>query len=338
LANLLARLTWLLLVMTISTVVLKVIQGDINWPMISYSLIGLGITSFVAMILPGKTKLKLLYLVSSSLMHFFLISGAPQVLPTETSISTPELLVKVRPSDQHTFLTFAESHPLISIVSQFSPNSPEVTEIDDYFTVDILGSSPKNVRATIENHPSVQYVEENEEVFTPAFATVNKNLVTKKLMYSDPLNSQQWALVNTNMQAFYEFAQKQPIKRKVKLFILDTGVDGLHEDLQDVFIPSTRKNDRDKKGHGTHCAGIAAAATGNNVGISSFNFDRQIEIHSEKVLADFGGGTQDGIIRGMINAVDRGADIISMSLGGRSNDSRQRAYNEAVKYATDRFT
>jgi thermitase len=35
----------------------------------------------------------------------------------------------------------------------------------------------------------------------------------------------------------------------------------------------------------------------------------------------------------MIYAADRGVDVISMSLGGRSNRQKQKAYVEAVKYA-----
>ena len=40
----------------------------------------------------------------------------------------------------------------------------------------------------------------------------------------------------------------------------------------------------------------------------------------------------------MIKAADKGADVVSMSLGGPSNDSRQRAYTKAVKYMTKKGT
>jgi thermitase len=44
-------------------------------------------------------------------------------------------------------------------------------------------------------------------------------------------------------------------------------------------------------------------------------------------------GTQKSIIDGIIYAADAKVDVISMSLGGASNQSRQRAYNQAVAYA-----
>ena len=46
-----------------------------------------------------------------------------------------------------------------------------------------------------------------------------------------------------------------------------------------------------------------------------------------------GVGNQQSTIQGMIRAADMGADVISMSLGSISSDSRQKAYEEAVKYA-----
>jgi thermitase len=46
-------------------------------------------------------------------------------------------------------------------------------------------------------------------------------------------------------------------------------------------------------------------------------------------------GPKKTIIAGIIEAVDEGMDVISLSLGGPSNQSRQRAYSQAVKYAHD---
>ncbi len=222
------------------------------------------------------------------------------------------------------------------IKNKFNPVDFDATELDDYYIVDLLGSNPKQVKNILSKLPFVEYIEYNDEVYTPAFQSPKKHSNNVDYIFQDPLNTKQWSLKNTGMSQFYELANKQKTKKRIKLFILDTGVDGTHEDLQGVFIPNGKKHDKDKKGHGTHCAGIAAAITGNNIGVSSFNFDKRIEIHSEKVLADFGGGTQAGIIQGIINAVDKGADVISMSLGGMSSDKKQRAYNEVVKYATDR--
>ncbi|HEB61709.1 MAG TPA: subtilisin, partial [Bacteroidetes bacterium] len=95
--------------------------------------------------------------------------------------------------------------------------------------------------------------------------------------------------------------------------------------------------DNDPQSHGTHCAGIAAAVSNNGKGIASFSKNNEfVQVTSIRVLSSFGGGTQRGIIDGMIEAADKGVDVISMSLGGRSNASRQKAYSKAVKYCNDK--
>ena len=97
------------------------------------------------------------------------------------------------------------------------------------------------------------------------------------------------------------------------------------------------KHDNDPRGHGTHCAGIAAAVSNNGKGVASFSQNNEfVEVASIKVLNSMGMGTQKSIIDGIIEAADSGADVISMSLGGRSNQAKQTAYKKAVKYANQK--
>jgi hypothetical protein len=85
----------------------------------------------------------------------------------------------------------------------------------------------------------------------------------------------------------------------------------------------------DDFGHGTHCAGIIAAVSNNNLGIAGL---AQVRVMAEKVLDSSGGGYWDWIANGIINATDCGADIISMSLGGYGESE---LLHEAVRYAYD---
>jgi len=71
--------------------------------------------------------------------------------------------------------------------------------------------------------------------------------------------------------------------------------------------------------------------------VASYSRDNRFTtITSVKVLSDQGFGTQQTIIDGIIKAADANADVISLSLGGPSNQSRQRAYDKAVKYANNK--
>lgn len=92
----------------------------------------------------------------------------------------------------------------------------------------------------------------------------------------------------------------------------------------------------DWNGHGTHCAGIAAAVGGNGIGIVGANPDALIM--PVTVMQSDGTGDVATIIKGIDYAVANGADIISMSFGsyGESKAEEQalgRAYQKAVLVA-----
>jgi len=117
--------------------------------------------------------------------------------------------------------------------------------------------------------------------------------------------------------------------------ILDTGCDFDHRDLKGQIIASkdftiSRSGVSDVNGHGTHCAGVVAAAA-NGTGMIGVAPDAKLLIG--KVLGDRGSGSSRGIAQGIDWAVDQGADVISMSLGGDGPDPDTAA---AVKRANDK--
>lgn len=104
--------------------------------------------------------------------------------------------------------------------------------------------------------------------------------------------------------------------RGVKVAILDTGIDPDHIDLrvtEGADFSGSRVGWRDLQGHGTHCAGIVAAKD-NNLGIVGAAPDA--ELYAGKVLGDNGSGDYYSIARGIEWAVNKGVNVISMSLGG----------------------
>jgi thermitase len=121
-------------------------------------------------------------------------------------------------------------------------------------------------------------------------------------------------------------------KSDAVLAIVDTGIDANHPDLAGKVLPGWDMvdNDNDPKdghGHGTHCAGIAAALTNNKVGIAGIAPDSKI--FSVRVLDNNGSGTYANVAGGMIKAADLGAKVLSMSLGGPSSS---KEIEDAVKY------
>lgn len=182
------------------------------------------------------------------------------------------------------------------------------------------------------------------------------------ISYDDPLFGQQWGLQTMKLPQLWQqpiITQKRPI-----IAILDTGVDIDHPDLKANIWTNTKeaegaedydddgngfKDDLhgwdfvnqtgrigDWNGHGTHCAGIAAAVGGNGIGIVGANPDALIM--PVTVMQSDGTGDVATIIKGIDYAVANGADIISMSFGsyGESKAEEQalgRAYQKAVLVA-----
>lgn len=110
--------------------------------------------------------------------------------------------------------------------------------------------------------------------------------------------------------------------RGIKIAVLDTGIDVNHPDLEAAIAGHADFSGdgiEDRNGHGTHCAGIIAAQP-NGVGFVGAAPDARLLIG--KVLDDKGRGSLNMVANGVDWAVERGADIISMSLGGSQGSDR----------------
>ena len=112
--------------------------------------------------------------------------------------------------------------------------------------------------------------------------------------------------------------------------VLDTGGDANHPDLAGRIIESRdftgSRYTADKNGHGTHCLGTVGASAP-SIGVS-----QGCKLLCGKVLGDSGSGGDGGIANGIDWAVDRGAEVISMSLGSSSPSPTIQA---ACKRAAD---
>jgi thermitase len=141
--------------------------------------------------------------------------------------------------------------------------------------------------------------------------------------------SNQWGMTKIQAPQAWDITTGDP---SIKIAILDTGVDQNHEDLASKIVASknftTSGTVDDRYGHGTHVAGIAAAATNNGIGVAGVGYNSTIM--NGKVLGDTGSGYYSWIANGIIWAVDNGAKVISMSLGGSSPSS---TLESAVNYA-----
>ncbi len=176
----------------------------------------------------------------------------------------------------------------------------------------------KTALATIERLPGVDYAETDGLVHADA-VTVN-----------DPyLDSTSWELANPGFPDAWSLTTGSP---NTVVAVLDSGVQPNHPDLGTLaagydFVNSD-SDPSDDNGHGTAVAGIIAGLGNNGLGIVGTCW--QCKIMPVKVLDSKGTGTDSAIASGIIWAVDNGAGVINLSLGGSSSS---QTVADAVSYA-----
>ena len=116
--------------------------------------------------------------------------------------------------------------------------------------------------------------------------------------------------------------------------IIDSGVQLNHPDLAGRLVPGYDFVNRDAVpeddfDHGTMVAGVAAATTNNGIGVAGATW--RGKIMPIKVLDNRGAANDNNIAAGIRYAVDHGADVINLSLGGPGAST---ALQSAVDYAT----
>lgn len=232
-----------------------------------------------------------------------------------------------------------------------APNGRVVEEPDlsQLYCLSFDTAKVKHVHEAVEMLKEVSEVEYAEPNYL-AFISADGAATDSATYVSEPLYSEQWAPAAINLPALWNMPLAD-VKRPV-IAILDTGVDINHPDLKDNiwtnekeangsdfedddnngycddvhgwdFIHNTAiiSDGMDGNGHGTHCAGIAAAVGNNGIGVTGANPNAMIL--PIKVMGDDGTGDIATIVRGIDYAVASGANILSMSLGGSVNSSAE---------------
>jgi subtilisin family serine protease len=118
--------------------------------------------------------------------------------------------------------------------------------------------------------------------------------------------------------------------------VVDTGVDPTQPDLRGALVPGINLVDRtapplDDYGHGTAVTGIIAARADNGQGMAGVCWF--CVIMPVKVLDRTGSGDDTRVAAGVVWAVDHGARVINMSLGGPGSSPELAA---ALAYATSK--
>jgi len=221
---------------------------------------------------------------------------------------------------------------------------------DKAYRIKFSGTAVNEAIEMLSALPDVEFAEPNYMMH--ALATEGDDI-------NDPYYSLQYGIVDINLFNLWGapvISNESPI-----IAIIDTGVDIEHPDLkQNIWVnpaeadgASGYDDDRngfvddlhgydfvnqtgelaDYNGHGTHCAGIAAAVGRNGLGIIGANPNARIMPLT--ALQSNGSGDVATIIKAIDYAAANGAQIISMSLGTYANSialeqALGRAYQKCV--------
>lgn len=154
---------------------------------------------------------------------------------------------------------------------------------------------------------------------------------TSKYTVSDPKSKEQNGLAIAGLAKAWDITFGDP---KIVIAVIDTGVDLNHPDLKNKVVQGYnvlsggKTPPMDDNGHGTHAAGIAGADTNNKIGVAGTA--PRCRIMPIKALDKVGNGNLFDVSLGIVWAVDRGARVLNLSLGGPNGKTLERAVQYAL--------
>jgi subtilisin family serine protease len=174
-------------------------------------------------------------------------------------------------------------------------------------------------RRALARHPEIEWAAPNE-------------LLPPSALPDDPYYTAAWHLPKISAPGAWELATGDG----VTIAVLDSGVDAAHPDLRGKLLPGWNFHDdtpdtSDGYGHGTRVAGVAAAATGNALGVPGVGWNARI-LPIRVTRAD-GWASAWAIAQGLTWAVDHGARVMNLSF---ANVGDNQAIADAAAYVAQR--
>jgi thermitase len=204
---------------------------------------------------------------------------------------------------------------------------PVVAALPELQAIVVTAAASVRVRASLAGLPGVRYVEPDAAVRLP-----DGEVPAPALRVGDEQRSAQWALDRIGIDAAWSITVGDS---RVRVAIVDTGIDARHPDLRGRVLPGRDvvngdDDATDDNFHGTHCAGIVAAGreNGGMVGVAP-----AVSLLPVKVLDAKGSGTLSQVAAGIVWAADQRPAVISLSLG---TDQPSQLLADAVRHAQAR--
>ncbi len=221
-------------------------------------------------------------------------------------ISTTPLFVSAAPPEKINVIIGFHSEPNTALIKAHNGEVKNTIHQINAVTATI----PVTAITALQNNPNIRYIEEDKYV---------------QLLQAQDLP---WGVDRVDA----DIAWSSYTGTDVTIAICDTGIDYNHPDLAANCLTGASFVDyttdcMDDDGHGTHCAGIAAAVD-NDIGVVGVAPDANLL--PVKVLNQDGGAYLSWIADGIMWAANESADVISLSIGYANH---VQSWQDACDYA-----
>lgn len=232
---------------------------------------------------------------------------AAQPRPAATDVVPGEVLVRLAdPSHRPAVLL---GYPVRAVI-----------ELTALHVLSVPVGQEKTVAAALARRPEVRYAQPNFRLRGASRGPRPQRLpwpqVTPgpgEVRSNDPLFDRQWALQRISAPQSWRVTPGAP---DMVVALLDTGVDASHPDRPVNLLTGPNLLGpglpRDDNGHGTHLAGIVAAATNNGIGVAGVA--PGVGVGAVKVLNARGESDDAAVVRGIDWVVKAGARVVNLSL------------------------
>lgn len=234
-------------------------------------------------------------------------------------VSSKEILVKIKPG----------------AILPMSITDKTLAKVNIYAMAIPAGQTAEQAVASLVGKPGILFAQPNYKysLDKPIRVQGLMNVILPMFKLDDPNAADQYHLGLTKALEAWDV---QPGTKTTRLAIVDTGIDPDHPDLKPQLDPkvglynvfSKDAKVHDGHGHGTHTAGIAAAAANNKEG--GVGMAPGTSLMVVQVLDEGGSGDSKSIAAGYTYAADNGAGVISASLGIYKRD---QVIEAALTYA-----
>ena len=251
-----------------------------------------------------------------------------------------ELLIKLKRGANPTVLSAIVPAAVIRLLHQ---------ELDLY-QLRLPAGLLKMIAAQLAAHNLVDYVEPNR-IRQLTISAPNDTAYPTEQYALNTINAlQAWGILPNKY-----LTSSSANTTRLKIALIDTGADCTHPDFMNVggsstnsalggqflwsssmaIVPTTISNPPcawlDDHGHGTHVAGILAAATNNSQGVASLGYPFQVIVY--RAVGSDGLGIDSNIASAITSATDAGASVISLSFGA---SGYSQTIQTALNYAWQR--